>query len=175
MSNLKRLYKNIFIFLVLILLIVITYIYTSETKILKPKINEETANYISLNNSNSTDILKISNLEKMSDKKGKTANDNSLDIKIKGKQKKKFSIVLYPINNKSKLEKIKFLLSQKQKEIKSDTLVNMPTDSDGGIIVYQGEISKNNSFTLSMWLGKNYHKNSNNISFEVKVKPYKEW
>ena len=97
MSNLKRLYKNIFIFLVLIFLIVITYIYTSETKILKPKINEETANYISLNNSNSTDILKISNLEKMSDKKGKTANNNSLDIEIKGKQKKKFSVEYFLI------------------------------------------------------------------------------
>ena len=72
-----------------------------QTDYLEPKINETTASYISFNNKNTTDMLKIQNIQKMSDQKGKsTLNSKFLKIDISGEESKEYEIVLYSIENK---------------------------------------------------------------------------
>ncbi len=166
-----KLYKTVFLCSLLCIAVVCSSYLVVRVSNLKPQINEETANYISFNNSNTTDMLKISKLNKLSDKKGigKT-NTKSLEFEITGKKESKYNIIVYPINNKNDLSKIKLYLTENDKEVEYNSLDNM-TESveDGGIIIHQGEVS-DSKFKLRMWLTKDYHENSDNISFEVKVK-----
>ena len=118
-------------------------------------------------------MMKISNLQKLSNKKGMSkVNENSIDFKITGKKDSKYSIILYPINNKNDLEKIKFYLTKDGKKVAYNTLAEITEiKEDGGIVIYQGIIGKDDlNYNLRMWLSKDYHKNANNISFEIKVK-----
>lgn len=168
-----KLYKTAAISIVLLISAIFLSYFVITASSLKTEINEETANYISFNNSNTTDMMKISNLQKLSNKKGMSkVNENSIDFKITGKKDSKYSIILYPINNKNDLEKIKFYLTKDGKKVAYNTLAEITEiKEDGGIVIYQGIIGKDDlNYNLRMWLSKDYHKNANNISFEIKVK-----
>lgn len=167
----KELYKyNFFCFLSCTLVLCLTFL-IFKTDFLKPKLNEMTASYISFNNSNTTDMLKISNLEKSSDKVGKSnVNKKYLDFNISGMKGTTYDIVVYPINKENDLKNIKFYLAKNDIELFVDTLYNKQVSKDGGIIIYQGKITNKNKITIRMWLTRKYHQNTHNLSFEVKIK-----
>lgn len=168
-----KLYRAAIACLVLSVSVIFLSYFVITASSLKPEINEETANYISFNNSNTTDMMKISNLQKMSDKKGiSKVNENSIDFKITGKKGSNYSIIIYPINNKNDLKKIKFYLTEDKRKVAYSSLDTIKeSKEDGGIIIYQGTITNSDSnYNLRMWLSKDYHQNANNISFEIKVK-----
>ena len=63
-----KIYKTAAISIVLLISAIFLSYFVITASSLKPEINEETANYISFNNSNTTDMMKISNLQKLSNK-----------------------------------------------------------------------------------------------------------
>jgi len=168
LQSTKYLFTCLLIFISVIFLTCIIF----KTDLLKSDINQLTASYISFNNTDTTDMLKISTLKKMSDQKGKSkANDRSLDFEITGKKGSDYDIIIYPMKEQVNLERIKYSLSKENSELLGNTLNTLKKSSDGGLVLYQGKITKNNKFHLSMWLTKNYSGNEHNISFEIKVKP----
>lgn len=141
------------------------------TNLLKPKLNEVTTNYISFNNSNTTDMLKVSNLKKMSDKKGKSnVNKKCVYYDVTGDKGRDYNLIIYPINNNIDLENVNFYLTKDKKEVLFNSIKGMAKSKDDGIIIYQGKVGEKN-MSLCMWLSKDYSKSTENISFEIKVKP----
>ena len=67
--------KHIFSWILMIVLIIIVFCLSAlifNTDYLSPKIDELTTSYISFNNVESTDIIKISNIKRMDDDTGKS-------------------------------------------------------------------------------------------------------
>ncbi len=171
LQQFQELKKNIFFCILSCILVLALGYLIFETDILRPELNEMTASYISFNNSNTTDMLKISNLEKASNKKGKSsANTKSVSFKVTGKKNTPYDIVVYPINKDNDFKNIKFSLTENDELLNSSTLNSKPVSSDGGIIIYRGKVKESGKLTLRMWLTRKYHKNAHNLSFEVKVK-----
>lgn len=169
---LKELKKSIFFCSISCLLVIVLACLMFKTNILKPQLNEMTASYISFNNSNTTDMLKISNVKKLSDKKGKSqVNDKTLTFSVTSEIASSYDIVVYPVKKVTDYKNIKFCLAKNNQELVVDNLDNKDTSKDGGIIIYQGKVSSKNKITIRMWLTKKYHQETNNLSFEIKVKP----
>lgn len=155
-----------FMFIVVLCLSYLIFI----SNILQPKVNSITANYISFNNKNTTDMLRINNIKKMSDKFGKSIiNDASINFKVTGNKDSDYKIIIYPIDNNINNKYIKFILLD-DKELILDNLANMVSTNDGGKIIYTGKIKDNKKLTLNMWLSNEYQGKSKNNSFEIKIK-----
>lgn len=169
---LKELKRNIFFCLLSSILVIGLAYFIFQADILKPQLNEMTASYISFNNSNTTDMLKISDLKKYSDKKGKSdINEKNINFNVTGTKNSEYSIIVYPINKNTDYKNIKFYIEKNNQELIVDNLDSKPTNQDGGIIIYEGKITKKNKMTIRMWLTKKYHHDNHSISFEIKVKP----
>lgn len=167
----KEIRKKFFFCVSLSFIILLISYLIFYTDILKPELNEMTASYISFNNSNTTDMLKINNLEKLSDKKGVSSiNDKNVIFEVTGKEAETYSVVVYPTNSNSDFRNIKFALEKNGKLLISDTLNNQAVSQDGGIVILKDKIAANNKLTLRMWLTKKYHKDKHNLAFEIKVK-----
>jgi hypothetical protein len=156
---------------ILLCLIVLVLAYVIfQTNILAPHINETTASYISFNNKNTTDMLKIKNIEKMSDERGKSVlNQKSVTIKVTGEKKKEYEILLYRNENIIKEKYIKYSLKNKNIEM-TNTLEKLPIRADGGMVLYQGMID-NSSIILRMWVSNDYSKSVKENPFEIRIKP----
>lgn len=162
--------SSILVFVLLVLVISFSYI-IFNTDILTPNINEVTASYISFNNSNRTDMLKINNLKEMSDKRGKSSlNFQSEKLKITGKKNSKYTVVLYPTREDFDLENIKYYLTDNSNLEESSILSNLKEDKSGGIIVTEGVIDDAKELVLKLWLTDSYSRNHKHISFEIQVK-----
>ena len=159
--------------LILCLLVFLLTYFIFYKDALKTSVDEVTASYISFNNSKTTDMLKISNLSKMKDKKGKSIlNSSTKMFDVKGNTKEKYEIVVYALGNKADESFVKFALyDSNNNEINSGILNDSETSVDGGKAIYQGTIKKHNKLKLNMWLSKKYHGNTKNISYEIKIKP----
>ena len=141
------------------------------TNILEPKIDGVTASYISFNNSNSTDMLKIVNLLKLNEDIGKSSLNNSkVDFNVAGNEDKEYQVVLYPTGNDINNKYVNALLSINKEKKVLDKLSNMETTEDGGIIVYQGTLLKENKIKIQMWIDNTYKEKIDNISYEIKIK-----
>ena len=140
-----------------------------ETNLLNPSIDKTTANYISFNTTNSTDMLKVSNLEKMSTKVGKSSkNRSSLDILVSGEMGENYRIVLYHMGNVVDDQYVKFFLSNASVE-EVGVLSEMEDSVDGGKIIYEGKIKKRNLWNIKMWVDKGYKKDVKNVSYEIRI------
>ena len=141
------------------------------TNILEPKVDEITASYISFNNKNTTDMLRINNIKKMTDNKGKSlANTKKVSFEISGTKDTNYEIVVYPLVNDIDEKYINFsLTSETTKE--SNSFSMMPESSDGGIIIYQSKMEDSKEMTLRLWVSADYSEKITNNSFEVKIKP----
>ena len=141
-----------------------------ETDIIKPKLNETTMSYITFNNRDTTDMLKIKNIKKMADQKGKSFRNNSrIRLKAKGEKNTEYIVVLYPITNNIEENNIKYLLKKRQEKI-SNSLNNLQNTQDGGKILYEGKID-NQEIDIQLWISKDYSEKINENSFEIKIKP----
>ena len=137
-----------------------------ETNILKPRLNELTTSYISFNNKNTTDMLQINNLSKMSDKIGNSNwNNRTLKINVESDENVEYQIIIYKIIQTTENNYIKVSFNNNIK-----TLDELELLEDGGRVIYQGKINNNDMF-LRMWISKEYKDKVNNNSFEIKIRP----
>lgn len=176
MKNVKTRYNNkSFITLsvitsILVILIIILNIIVYKTDILEVKESTIITNNISFNNSNTTDMLKVPYLKKLSNDKGLSKKNKSyVNFKIAGEKDTKFQIVLYHIGNIIDNSYVKFELLSKNERIEN-SLDKVNETKDGGKIIYEGIIDKNNNYNIKMWVDKAYKEDIKNISYEVKIK-----
>ncbi len=165
----KEIHKISLVTILLMLLVFSLGYVIIKTNNLFTGTNELTASYISFNNLSSTDMIRINNITRKTEKKAKSLlNPSSISFDVKGQKNKEYEIVLYPIETSSN-EGVKFYLENNKKIVIND-LESVPTRTDGGKIIYKGKISNNNKFILRMWINQDNKSQIDNISYEVKVK-----
>ncbi len=156
--------------ILVLLVIVLTYI-IFNTAWLRPKLNELSASYISLNNTNTTDMLKITNLRKMSNEKGKSIrNKATKDFQITGQQDYTYQIVLYHIGESIDEDKVHYYLENEHQVIKEGIIKVEDQTNDGGRVIYTGTIRDGKNWKIKMWVDKEYEGDANNISYEIRIK-----
>ena len=167
----NRIKKRSIVLLIFIVVLTISVFYLiNETKLLIPKIDEATASYISFNNSNSTDMLKINNIKRMKHKIGKSfLNTYKETFNVSGTKNENFNIELYSIGNKIDKKYINYVLLKNNNIIEIGNLENKEETNNGGIILYQGKIINNNSYELKMWIDEDYKEKPQNVSYEIKI------
>ena len=167
----NRIKKRSIVLLIFIVVLTISVFYLiNETKLLIPKIDEATASYISFNNSNSTDMLKINNIKRMKHKIGKSfLNTYKETFNVFGTKNENFNIELYSIGNKIDKKYINYVLLKNNNIIEIGNLENKEETNNGGIILYQGKIINNNSYEIKMWIDEDYKEKPQNVSYEIKI------
>ena len=167
----NKIKKSSVALLVIIIVMTLSAFYLiNGTDLLIPKIDEATASYISFNNSNSTDMLKVTNLKKMKPEIGKSfLNTHSVTFDISGKKNEEFNIEVYSIGNKINKKYINYVLLKNNNIIEVGTLENKLENYNGGIILYQGKIIDDNSYEIKMWIDKEYNQKIDNVSYEIKI------
>lgn len=157
--------------LVLFLLVCALTYYVFNTDWLNPRINEITASYISLNNNDTTDMLKITNLRKMSDNKGKSDRNNcTQSFQVLGSKNAEYKIVLYHLGNSVEEEYVNFYLTNEKGNKIEGILGEQEETYDGGKVLYEGTIQKGKKWNLKMWVDKEEKKEIENVSYEIRIK-----
>lgn len=157
--------------LFLVVLVCVGAYYIQQGEWIQPEIDEITASYLSLNNNETTDMMKITNLHKMSDKNGHLSkNKCSKNFQITGKKDATYQIVLYHLGNRVEEEYIKFYLTNEKEQFIENILSNMPDSPDGGKIIFEGTMEDGKKWKLKMWVDKSYKYEVTNVSYEVKIK-----
>ena len=169
---LKKQKKLLFLCIFLLIIVIILAYIIFKTNLLEQKINDKFVRYISFNNANTTDILKISNLQRKSNYHGKGVLNNSyVKFNVDGEKNSKFDIVVYPIGMKIDERNIYYYLTDSNdKKIEFDNLSNKAVSSDSGRIIYTNKIS-NDKYKLKMWVNSKYKGSIKNVSYEIKIKP----
>ena len=167
----NRIKKRSIVLLIFIVVLTISAFYLiNGTKLLIPKIDEATASYISFNNSNSTDMLKINNIKRMKHKIGKSfLNTYKETFNVSGTKNENFNIELYSIGNKIDKKYINYVLLKNNNIIEIGNLENKEETNNGGIILYQGKIINDNSYEIKMWIDEDYKEKTHNVSYEIKI------
>lgn len=167
----NRIKKRSIVLLIFIVVLTISAFYLiNGTELLIPKIDEATASYISFNNSNSTDMLKINNIKRMKHNIGKSfLNTYKETFNVSGTKNENFNIELYSIGNKIDKKYINYVLLKNNKIIEIGNLENKEETNNGGIILYQGKIINDNSYEIKMWIDEDYKKKTQNVSYEIKI------
>lgn len=168
----NKIKKSSIALLVFIFIMTISALYLIiGTELLLPRIDEVTASYISFNNSKSTDMLKINYLKKMKKELGSSLlNTHKVNFDISGNKNEYFNIELYSTGKKIEKKYIYYVLKKNNEVIEVGNLENKEENYNGGIILYQGKIIKNNSYEIKMWIDNTYDKKTDNVSYEVKIK-----
>ena len=138
---------------------------------LTPKINELSASYISLNNTETTDILKVTNLRKQTDQRGKSFRNKTIKkFQMTGERDTIYQIVLYHLGEEVDEEYIKFYLTNEMGKEEEGVLKNQEETYDGGRILFEGTMKDGQNWSLKMWAAKEYDKSVNNVSYEIRIK-----
>lgn len=167
----NRIKKRSIVLLIFIVVLTISAFYLiNGTELLIPKIDEATASYISFNNSNSTDMLKINNIKRMKHNIGKSfLNTYKETFNVSGTKNENFNIELYSIGNKIDKKYINYVLLKNNNIIEIGNLENKEETNNGGIILYQGKIINDNSYEIKMWIDEDYKEKTQNVSYEIKI------
>ena len=167
----NRIKKRSIVLLIFIVVLTISAFYLiNGTELLIPKIDEATASYISFNNSNSTDMLKINNIKRMKHNIGKSIlNTYKETFNVSGTKNENFNIELYSIGNKIDKKYINYVLLKNNNIIEIGNLENKEETNNGGIILYQGKIIDDNSYEIKMWIDEDYKEKTQNVSYEIKI------
>lgn len=156
--------------LLVLLVIILTYI-IFNTAWLRPKLNELSASYISLNNTNTTDMLKVTNLRRLSNEKGKSFRNKAYkEFQITGQQNSSYQIVLYHIGEKIDEAYVHYYLENEHQVIKDGIIKVDDATNDGGRVIYTGNIKDGKNWKLKMWIDKDYKGEVSNISYEIRIK-----
>lgn len=135
------------------------------------KINELTTSYISFNNNDTTDMIKITNLKKMTNSNGVSFKNHSTKrFDISGSVGDRYKIILYHTGNDIDSRFVHYSLRINGIDKEKKVLTNMMSLEDGGIVIYDGVIGKENDCVLKMWIDNSYNKSVKNISYEVRIK-----
>ena len=166
----KDVYRMCIVTGILLFIVSCTFGIISSSNINIVPFDDVTANYISFNNSNTTDMIKVSNLEKLSDTKGVSfRNRSNKNFKVLGDKNHTFQIVLYHIGTVIDDQYIHFSLSHQGKEIIRYTLDQMQESPNGGKIIYEGVIKDEEDWNLKMWVDHTYKGSVKNISYEIRI------
>ena len=177
MSKKKRIYtkKDVKVRLILtaflvVMVFALTY-FTVLSDELNPKINELTTSYISFNNNDTTDMIKITNLKKMSNSNGMSfKNKSAKKFKVTGEVGDRYRIILFHTGNDIDNGFVHYSLHVNGDVKENNVLSNVPTLEDGGIVIYDGVVNEDGECVLKMWIDNSYDKNIKNISYEVRIK-----
>jgi len=162
--------RELFTGLLVVLVFVLAYFIILSSE-LKPGINRLTASYISFNNNDTTDMLKITDLKKMSNSNGLSFRNNSYKkFKVDGEKGTNFKIVLYHIGNVIDEKYVHYALFIDGVKKENNVLSNEVTIDNGGIVIYDGVVKKDTNCTLKMWVDNSYKSNVKNVSYEVRIK-----
>lgn len=166
--------KKIIIFRIIVICLILVsitlFFVLNDSSLFQAKVNEDTFKYISFNNRNTTDMLQINDIKRMSDDRGKSSNNSKyIEFYATGEENLDYDVILYPIINKIDYKYIKYSINNKNKMI-IDTLEDKEKSEDGGIIIYQGKIKENQLRTLRLWVSLDYVKKLESNSFEVRIK-----
>jgi len=165
----KNIKKQAIICSITVLLIVILNVFVFKNNLITPKIDELTTSYLSFYNQNTTDMLKINNIEKMSDKKGQSKyNKKSISFNISTDKNLEYETVLYDIQNNIPKEYIMVLINVNNEKIVKN-LASFDRNEDGSRVLYRGKTQKDN-IKIKMWVSDNYKDNVNDTSFEIQIK-----
>ena len=157
-------------FFLIVLVCTLAY-FIFHTDWLSPSINEITASYISLNNNDTTDMIKVTALHKMNDKNGKSEkNKSTKDFQITGKKEATYQIVLYHLGSRVEDNYIKFYLSNEKGGSIEGVLSDMEESYDGGKILFEGTMENGKNWNLKMWVDKSYKQDVTNVSYEIRIK-----
>ena len=159
--------KQSIICLFLLLTLIGFNIYIFKNNLITPRLDELTTSYVSFYNQYSTDILKITNLEKMNDSKGKKLKRN-LEFTISGDKKISYNVLLYPIQNNIPDKYVKISIQSNNKEIVK-TIDSFKKNENGGYIIYSSNKPKE-KIKVKMWVSEEYKEQTNNTSFEIRIK-----
>lgn len=166
----KEYYRYLCACIIMSIIVLSLGLFIENTNFLEPKINQVTTSFISFNNKNTTDMLRLNNISKMSDKRGSSRrNPNSLTLNITGEKDQKYEIVLYSLDNPISEEKIKYIVKTGKEETK-DNLLTPETTEDGGKVLYRGTI-QNQKTIIRVWVSNDYEGKITPNAFEVKVRP----
>lgn len=166
----KKFYRDTTISALLCLLVLSISYLMYKTNILQPSVNEVTASYISFNNKDTTDEIKINNLKKMSVSEGKSIiNNKSNKLLITGEENTNYKVIVYPVINNIDLKYINYSINIKGNTY-NNALSEMPINNDGGIVIYEGVIKKEKNLLIRMWVSNNYPNKVDNNSFRIKIK-----
>ena len=161
----KQIVKHSIICMISVFLIIILNVIILKNDLFTPKINEITTSYVTLYNQDTTDMLKITNIEKMSDEKGKSKfNKKGISFTITDENKEEYITTIYEIQNDIPKEYIKIMINDK-----ISTLDKFEKAEDGGINLYTGK-SKDKKMKIKMWVSDKYKKRINDTSFEIRIK-----
>ena len=162
----RRIYTGI----LLVLVFVLSY-FTYMSYSSKSKLNELTTSYISFNNNDTTDMIKVTNLKKMSNSNGISFKNKSVKkFDISGNVGDRYQIVLYHIGNLIDNKYVHYSLIINNKVKDTNILSNMFSSENGGIVIYDGKIEENNNCILRMWVDNSYQDSVKNVSYEVRIK-----
>ena len=166
----RKLIRSWILMIILVVAVFFLSVFIFNTDYLSPKVDELTASYISFNNVESTDIIKVSNIKKMNDTNGKSyKNKSSVSFNVNGKKGTNYEVVLYPIGTILNNCNVKFYLENNVDKI-TNNLNNMDRKVDDGIVVYKSTIGKEGKFKLKLWVDDSCDEKFKNLSYEVKVK-----
>ena len=167
----QQLQKNIIISTLMCLLVLgISYV-IFKTDVLQPSVNEVTASYISFNNKDTTDIIKINDIKKMSNDMGKSiVNKKYSQLSIEGEVNSNYQLVIYPLVNNIDLKYVNYSITV-DGNVYTDYLSNKQVTGDEGIVVYNGVVTKGNKVTIRMWISREYEGEVGNNSFQIKINP----
>ena len=165
----RHIFKHLVICMTTIFLIIIFNIIVIKNNLITPKVDELTTSYVSLYNQDTTDMLKITNIEKLSDEKGKSKyNKKFISFTITSDNKDEYEVILYEIQNDIPEKYIKIEI-EGNKENKISTLDKYEKKEDGGRKIYIGKTG-NKKIKIKMWVSEKYKKKINDTSFEIRVK-----
>ncbi len=168
---LKKQRKLILYCLILIIIAIALLYFIFKSNLLVTKINQEAASFISFSNSDTTDMLKINSIKKLSDNQGKSRfNTNYLEFVVSSSTNTNYEIIIYPLNNKIDDKYIYYYLTDSNnKKIDYDNLSSKEVALDGGKIIYTSEINGKKKLKLKMWVNNKYKAGVKNIAYKVKV------
>ena len=173
--NSKNISERLFVscsFLIMLLLLIcgVSY-YLFGSNGLKLNI-KNTTNYISFNDLFDSDTIKINNLKKLNERKGKKSK--VIDLNIKGvNDNLEYEVLLVPINVNIDYKFINYYLTDEDNnDIIYDNLSNTSLSNDySGHVIYSGVLNnKSSNLKLRVWIDEDYNGDIDNNSFEVKIK-----
>lgn len=166
----QKLIKQTIISVLLCLLVISISYMIFKTNILQPSVNEVTASYISFNNNDNTDEIKINNIKKMSNEIGKSiANTKYNKLLITGEKNTNYELVIYQITNNIDLEYINIAITIGNKTYITNLKEAINSD-DGGIVIYKGSVKEEKELTIRMWVNKKYSEKVKDNSFRIKIR-----
>ena len=159
------------ILIIILIVIFLMNIFIYDNDLFKSQVNK-TINYISFNDLFDTDTIKINNIKKLSDEKGKNIDATQLNI-IGVDDNIEYEVILVPVNINIDSKYIKYYLTdEKGNTIKFDNLSNTSLSNEYfGNVIYTGTLNKNSCiYNLRVWIDNEYTGNDVDNAFEVKIK-----